>query len=57
MIAQHKLLNEVARLVDDGLIRTTLVETMGKINAANLRKAHALIESGRAKGKVVLEGF
>jgi hypothetical protein len=30
---------------------------MGKINAANLRKAHALIESGRAKGKVVLEGF
>jgi NADPH:quinone reductase-like Zn-dependent oxidoreductase len=57
MIAQHKLLSEVARLVDDGLIRTTLVETMGKINAANLRKAHALIESGRAKGKVVLEGF
>ncbi len=57
MIAQHKLLDEVARLVDDGLIRTTLVETMGKINAANLRKAHALIESGRAKGKVVLEGF
>ena len=57
MIAQHLLLNEVARLVDDGLIRTTLVETMGKINAANLRKAHALIESGRAKGKVVLEGF
>jgi NADPH2:quinone reductase len=57
MIAQHKLLSEVARLVDDGLIRTTLVETMGKINAANLRKAHALIESSRAKGKVVLVGF
>jgi len=57
MIAQHLLLNEVARLVDDGLIRTTLVETMGKITAANLRKAHALIESGRAKGKVVLAGF
>jgi NADPH2:quinone reductase len=57
MIAQHQLLSEVARLVDDGLIRTTLGETMGKINAANLRKAHALIESGRAKGKVVLVGF
>jgi zinc-binding alcohol dehydrogenase family protein len=57
MIAQHKLLSEVARLVDDGLICTTLGETMGKINAANLRKAHALIESGRAKGKVVLAGF
>ena len=27
------------------------------INAANLKRAHALIESGRAKGKIVLEGF
>jgi hypothetical protein len=30
---------------------------MGPIRAENLRKAHALIESGRAKGKIVLEGF
>jgi NADPH:quinone reductase-like Zn-dependent oxidoreductase len=57
MIGQHDLLCEVARLVDDGLIRTTLGETMGKIDAANLRRAHALVESGRARGKVVLEGF
>jgi NADPH:quinone reductase len=57
MIAQHELLSEVARLVDDGLIRTTLGETMGKIDAATLKKAHALVESGRAKGKVVLAGF
>jgi zinc-binding alcohol dehydrogenase family protein len=57
MIAQHHLLNEVSALVDDGLIRTTLNETLGTINAANLRKAHALIESGRAKGKLVLAGF
>ncbi len=57
MIGQHDLLCEVARLVDDGLIRTTLNETMGKIDAATLRKAHALVESGRAKGKVVLAGF
>jgi hypothetical protein len=30
---------------------------MGTINAANLRRAHAFIESGAASGKVVLEGF
>jgi zinc-binding alcohol dehydrogenase family protein len=54
---QGKLLNEVARLVDAGTLRTTLSETFGPINAANLRRAHALIESGRAKGKIVLEGF
>jgi len=57
MIAQHRLLNEVSALVDDGLIRTTATETMGSINAAALRKAHALIESGKARGKVVLAGF
>lgn len=57
MDAQGILLNEVARLVDAGTIRTTLGENFGTINAANLRRAHALIESGRAQGKVVLEGF
>jgi NADPH2:quinone reductase len=57
MIAQHNLLNEVADLVDAGVIRTTLAENLGPINAANLKRAHALIESGKAKGKIVLEGF
>jgi zinc-binding alcohol dehydrogenase family protein len=54
---QGKLLDEVARLVDAGRIRTTLTETLSPINAANLRKAHAMLESHRAKGKIVLEGF
>ena len=53
---QGKLLNEVARLVDEGRIRTTLTEVMTPINASNLRKAHALIETGKARGKIVLEG-
>jgi zinc-binding alcohol dehydrogenase family protein len=57
MEAQHRLLSEVAKLVDSGTIRTTLAQTLGVINAANLRQAHALIESGRARGKLVLEGF
>lgn len=57
MIGQHRLLNEVAALVDAGLIRTTLAERFGTINAANLKNAHALVESGKARGKVVLEGW
>jgi zinc-binding alcohol dehydrogenase family protein len=57
MIGQHRLLDEVAGLVDAGLIRTTLAERFGTINAANLKSAHALIESGKARGKVVLEGW
>ena len=57
MIEQHKLLNHVAALVDAGKIRTTLDTVLGPINAANLMKAHALVESNRMRGKVVLEGF
>ncbi|KAA0682654.1 zinc-binding alcohol dehydrogenase family protein [Azospirillum brasilense] len=55
--AQHALLSELSRLVDAGTVRTTLAETFGAINAANLMRAHALLESGRAKGKIVLAGF
>ncbi len=57
MQAQHDLLTRMSQLVDEGRIRTTLAETFGPINAANLKKAHAFIESGTARGKVVLEGF
>jgi zinc-binding alcohol dehydrogenase family protein len=57
MQKQHQLLNDVAKLVETGSIKTTLTERFGKINAANLKRAHALIESNRAKGKIVLEGF
>jgi NADPH2:quinone reductase len=57
MAAQGAHLNELSRLVDAGTIRTTLGETFGPINAANLKRAHALIETGKAKGKIVLEGF
>lgn len=57
MQAQGDLLAEVARLVDAGALRTTLAESFGRIEVANLKRAHALLESGRAKGKIVLEGF
>ncbi len=57
MDAQHRLLNEVSQLVDTGAICTTLAENLGKIDAANLRRAHTLIESGRTRGKIVLAGF
>ena len=57
MIEQHRLLDRVADLVDAGTLKTTLGEHFGTINAENLRRAHALLESGKAKGKIVLEGF
>ena len=54
---QGVILDDVSRLIDAGTLRTTLGEHLGRIDAANLKQAHALLESGRARGKLVLEGF
>ncbi|MDW9670252.1 zinc-binding alcohol dehydrogenase family protein [Sinorhizobium meliloti] len=54
---QNHLLSEVSALVDAGVLKTTLTEEFGAINAANLRRAHAAVESGRSIGKSVLSGF
>ncbi len=54
MIEQHRLLSYVADEIDAGRLRSTVSETLRPINAENLRHAHALIESGKAKGKITL---
>ncbi|OBY25148.1 zinc-binding alcohol dehydrogenase family protein [Leisingera sp. JC1] len=54
---QADILDTVAGLIDAGKIRSTATESFGTINAANLMRAHALIERGKAKGKITLEGF
>ena len=54
---QGEILDTVAGLIDAGKIRSTATESFGAINAENLKRAHALIESGKAKGKITLEGF
>lgn len=56
-IQQHAILNRVSELVDEGRLHTTLNDEFGPINAANLTRAHDLIESGRSRGKIVLTGF
>lgn len=57
MIEQHHLLEVVSMLADRGLIKTTRAEAGGRIRAADLRAAHARVESGHMCGKIVLEGF
>ena len=55
--AQHRTLEAIAHLVDNGTLKTTMTENFGKINAANLKRAHAALEEGSVRGKIVLEGF
>jgi NADPH:quinone reductase-like Zn-dependent oxidoreductase len=57
MIAQHQLLNEVAAMIDAGVIVTTMAKELSPINAANLRQAQGMVESGRSIGKVVVHGW
>lgn len=57
ILKQHELLNAVSDLVDEGVIKTTLNDILGTINAANLKKAHEILESGASRGKLVLAGF
>jgi NADPH2:quinone reductase len=57
MTAQGEILNEAADLLDAGKIRSTATESYGVVNAANLMRAQRLLESNKARGKLVLEGF
>ena len=55
--AQHRLLNRVADWVDAGRVKSTMRHRLSPINAENLRRAHAMLETGRTIGKVVVEGW
>jgi zinc-binding alcohol dehydrogenase family protein len=57
MQAQHDILEETARLLDDGTLRHTMKEDFGPLNAESLRRAHARLESGAMIGKLVLGGI
>jgi zinc-binding alcohol dehydrogenase family protein len=57
MVAQHELLDEAARVIETGTLKTTAATNLGKINAANLKRAHKMLEDGHTIGKIVLEGF
>jgi zinc-binding alcohol dehydrogenase family protein len=57
MIEQHHILNEVSRLLDEGILKGTLKETLSPINAAHLRSAHQRLEAGNMIGKLVLSGW
>ena len=57
MIEQHNILDQMAQLIDEGKIRSTLAEKLEPITAAKLREAHKKVESGKTIGKIVLANF
>lgn len=57
MERQGQILRHISEMADAGRLRSTLVERLSPINAASLKRAHAMVESSSMRGKVVLEGW
>lgn len=57
MIKQHEILNEIAFMIENREVKTTLNTILSPINGKNLRRAHEMLESGETIGKIVIEGF
>ncbi|WP_421218719.1 zinc-binding alcohol dehydrogenase family protein [Aeromonas jandaei] len=55
MIEQHKLLTQVATLVDQGVLKSTLTKTLQALTPTSLAEAHAEVEAGRMVGKLVID--
>ncbi|MDZ7724027.1 MAG: hypothetical protein U5R06_14765 [candidate division KSB1 bacterium] len=53
----HRILSELADLVDSRVIKSTFQDHFGVINAENLKRAHERIESSTSIGNIILEHF
>jgi len=56
-LAQGRILDRLAELVQAGELRSTLTQTLSPIGAATLEQAHGLLRSGRTLGKIALQGW
>jgi zinc-binding alcohol dehydrogenase family protein len=54
MAEQSKLLGELSKLIENGVIVSTCNDVVKPINAKNLRDVHQRLEKGRAIGKIAL---
>jgi NADPH:quinone reductase-like Zn-dependent oxidoreductase len=54
MTAHHNILNNIAALLDEGKIISTLKETLGPINAENITQAHRQLLSNQTIGKIAM---
>lgn len=55
MQEQHVILNTLADLLDQGILKSTLNVTLTGLTVANFKKAHELLESGKTIGKIAVK--
>ena len=54
MARQGEILDQVAKLVDDGVVESALSETLHGLSVESVREAHAKVLAGHMRGKVVI---
>lgn len=57
MISQHQILDQLAQWYEEGKLKPIVTRSYRPINAANLIKAQADVETGKMIGKVTLTGW
>lgn len=55
MMEQHHILNQLADLLDNGTIQSTLKTTFNGLTVSNFKEAHKLLESGSTIGKIAIK--
>lgn len=55
MYKQGQILARVAKLVDDGIVKTTQTKVLSGLSAATLKQAHEIIETASMTGKLVIK--
>jgi NADPH:quinone reductase len=52
---QHNILKQIATLIDEGKIKTTLTQTIEGFSVESIKKAHKIVESGKSIGKIAID--
>lgn len=55
MARRGEILNEVAKLVDNGVVESSLSETLHGLSVESITEAHRMVLEGHMRGKVVVE--
>ncbi|MNU85740.1 Zinc-type alcohol dehydrogenase-like protein [compost metagenome] len=55
MVEQHHILNRVADLLDQGILKSTLKETITGLSPDSFKQAHTMLESGKTIGKIAIK--
>lgn len=55
MVQQHRILNQISKWLDDGILQSTLTTTLQGFSVENFKNAHTQLESGTTIGKLVIK--